>query len=172
MSSNLEEDVALFKILRERLLGRLDEQEADLRLSLEKTRDAKRNVLGHGARGSASEPGSGTQGDRILAWLRANPGPRAIAEISSGVGLERLAVNQALIALNGARLVRRPVRGRYEAAGPPLLPAHHADAPSTVDPSTDAPPTEGPPRRETPADRMRRMRQAGTPSAARPGRGE
>lgn len=155
--SDLDDDVALFQILRKRLVARLDQREEDLRSSLKKAQEAKRDILGRGARGSASAPGDGTHGDRVLAWLRANPGRRAIAEIAAGTGLERLQVNQVLIALHGARLVRRPARGLYEAApaGPPLLPAHRAESTPTVHPSA-----EEPRRLETPADRMRRMQKA------------
>ena len=156
MASNLDEDVALFQILRERLLGRLGEQEADLRSSLEKTRDAKRDVLGRGRRGTASEPGAGTHQDRVLSWLRANAGHHAVAAIARAAGLDRACTNQALVALYGARLVSRPERGRYEAAvGALLLPAHGSEEATRADP-----PPEATPRRETPADRLRRMREA------------
>lgn len=155
MASDLDEDVALFKKLRERLLDRIEEQAEDLRASLKKAQDTKRDVLGQGAKGTASAPGQGTHGERVLAWLRANPGRRSIAEISAGAGLDRMQANQVLIVLHGARLIRRPARGLYEANGPPLLMPHKAE----VEPSAD-PPADAPPRRETPADRMKRMRAA------------
>ncbi len=163
----LEDDVALFKELRERLLGRIEDEEASLRERLDRTREAKRDVSGRGRRGSATEPGKGTQGDRILVWLRANPGRRTVAEIAAGAGMSRASANQALLALVAHRLVARSARGLYEVAGPRQLPAHEEQEPAEPEEPAvreDPPPAraldEGPPRRETPADRLRRMQKA------------
>jgi hypothetical protein len=158
-AEDIQEDVALFQILRQRLLVRLDAHEEDLRSQLEKARDAKRDVSGRGRRGTAAEPGAGTHGDRVLAWLRANPGRHPIAEIANAARLDRASVSQVLVTLLGAQLIARPARGLYEVPGPCLLPAH--DVTGTPGGSTDrSAPPDGPPRRETPADRMRRMRNA------------
>jgi hypothetical protein len=81
-------------------------------------------------------------------------------EIAEGVSLSRPALSQVLLALHGAGLIERPWRGVYRipVKEPLALPAARAAA-------QDHQPTEEPhetkrPRRETSADRLRRMQQA------------
>ena len=145
-------DVDAFLAQREQFLADLDAEDVRLHAALAKIAEARRTLRGSPApvAGRTRASATGNKG-QALAWLREHPGPQRPCAVADALGCSNVAASHLLAELVKDGEVEKLGRGSFQAITAPF------DAPAAPAPVEAPRVVDELPRRETPADRMRRV---------------